>query len=867
MMAVMNRNDVNRKTWYLLILMPIIYLAVSVLVVFLVKNNGAYPTGSDTMYHIFRGDYVYNSIKEGSWYPIYNSMWYNGVEIMRYWAPLTAYYMALCQMIAGGGQLAGYLIFVGSVCFLNSILWLIIGRKMNRPYLGAFVGLIWFFMPNNLLALFVEGNLARSLCMIFLPVFIYAVCEYLSERKRIYIPIIIVTFALMAMCHLGYAGMIALAVLIYCIVYMFQQGNKRAVLEVIVSILLGFMVLGIWLVASLNGGITSLDNSENMANFFQKLVVTLNPLDRIKSNNSHFYYGLAACIIAVCGIFLGYKKSRAGFVTAVVILVCTTTAMYPVLSLLPGSQYLWMLRFISIALCFILYSFLKWDTLKKPLVLLMCVLLIADIVPSLTLITGGSLFTEDNKISLSGMFSRYNSTSEDNSSDTSLIDDILSLNMTDTSEAEDRINHTQNYTLISKAQSITGQRLALMDASSLGAMGAWLTADWNNGVPAAFGAGWEAANTSTNIANLNKAMAESRFYYMFDRCEELGNDTVVVRLSQLNKYTGTLDKLDEAANAVGYKLVDYNGDYRLYHLDVNGNWGTISTYEAIGIGSGASGISLRFPAVEETDSYNLDDYTFEQLSQYKEIFLDGFTYNDKEAAEELIIRLSEAGVKIIISADSIPQDKRTHTQTFLGVTCNAVKFENGYPEMNTRIGRVYTDMFPQGHTEWNTVYLDGLDTSYGSVDDNGLSLDFYGTVKNDNIIMCGLGIMNFYSMTGDKTVGRLLENISGLTQETLPQRKIFPLTIDYTGSTITITSNEDNVNTALAYHDIFSTVQNIEKKNNLMYIQKGTTVINIKVPYVWQGAIVSIAGIILSVVWVIALGKTGKSGKNKNENI
>ena len=65
----MNRNDVNRKTWYLLILMPIIYLAVSVLVVFLVKNNGAYPTGSDTMYHIFRGDYVYNSIKEGSLEP------------------------------------------------------------------------------------------------------------------------------------------------------------------------------------------------------------------------------------------------------------------------------------------------------------------------------------------------------------------------------------------------------------------------------------------------------------------------------------------------------------------------------------------------------------------------------------------------------------------------------------------------------------------------------------------------------------------------------------------------------------------------------------------------------------------------------
>ena len=70
--------------------------------------------------------------------------------------------------------------------------------------------------------------------------------------------------------------------------------------------------------------------------------------------------------------------------------------MYPVLKILPGSQYLWMLRFISIALCMILYSFLKWDTLKKPLVVLFCVILIADIVPSLPLITG-----DGNNISVS----------------------------------------------------------------------------------------------------------------------------------------------------------------------------------------------------------------------------------------------------------------------------------------------------------------------------------------------------------------------------------------------------------------------------------------------------------------------------------
>ena len=45
--------------------------------------------------------------------------------------------------------------------------------------------------------------------------------------------------------------------------------------------LFGFMLLGIWMVASLRGGITSLDNSENMANFFQNLWTTINPFERL----------------------------------------------------------------------------------------------------------------------------------------------------------------------------------------------------------------------------------------------------------------------------------------------------------------------------------------------------------------------------------------------------------------------------------------------------------------------------------------------------------------------------------------------------------------------------------------------------------
>lgn len=840
----MNKQGKNHVLYYTLsIIGCIVYVAlivsVSVMVVKIVSQNGTYPAGSDTMYHIYRGDYVYNSIKDGNWYPLYDYMWYNGVELMRYWAPLAAYFMAFCEMLAGGNMLIGYLIFVGIISVLGALSWLYIGIRMKRPVLGAFIGFIWFFMPNNLCALFVEGNLARSLSMIFLPLFIYEVSEYLKDRKVIRIPFVMISFILIALCHLGYAGMVALAVLVYCIVHMIEGYSKRAAADIVISILLSFMLIGVWLVASLNGGITSLDNSENMANFFQKIVYTLNPVDRITTDYAHFYFGLAAAILAVGGMFFGYKKSRAGFVTAIITLICTATAMYPVLKILPGSQYLWMLRFISIALCMILYSFLKWDTLKKPLIVFFCVLLVLDIVPSIPLITGGlgTISITKNGVSIN----------------------------TDNDSVWDRLDMQQDNTLISKAQSITKQRIALLDDSSLGSMGAFLVSDWNNAIPAAYGAGREAANTSTNIVRINRALADGNYYYVFDRCRELGNDTVLVRLSSLEKYGVSVKDMDMAAGASGYSVAGENAAYRLYHMDTYDNWGTISKYEVIGIGSGTPLISQSFPAVEETDSDNLNDYSYEQLSQYKQVILDGFTYDDKTAAEELALRLSEAGVKVVIYADGIPQEKKTQSQEFLGVTCSDIVFKNGYPDMDTKLGVLYPDLFPKGYATWQTVYVTGLDNTWGSVMDNGLKLDFYGTVKNDNIIVCGLNLAYYYGVSADKSVGRLLSDMMDITSAQMPERTNIELKVEHDVNGITITSDYDNVNTSLSYHDIFVSDEWLGKKNNLTYVRAGVTKITFKVPYLWQGLCVSVAGLILSVAWVVVLA--GFNKKHQTQEI
>ena len=93
--------------------------------------------------------------------------------------------------------------------------------------------------------------------------------------------------------------------------------------------------------------------------------------------------------------------------------------------------------------------------------------------------------------------------------------------------------------------------------------------------------------------------------------------------------------------------------------------------------------------------------------------------------------------------------------------------------------------------------------------------------------------------------------MSGISSEELPDRKIVPLKVEYGNNEITITSNNDNVNTTLAYHDIFSSSSDITHRNNLMYVNKGTTVIKMRYPYLWQGALVSAAGVVLMVAWLI----------------
>lgn len=817
------------RTVLIVLLSLAAYLAVALWVAAVTERSGSCPSGSDTMFYIHRGNLLYHAIREErNWYPLLDYSWYNGVETFRYWSPLSAYILAGCQFLAGGNEYDGYVVFVGIFYFLNAAVWLVLGLRHRRPLLGAYLGLIWFFVPNNAFMLYGEGVIARAQSMAVLPVFVSAVYDYLAERKFSAVPAIMLSFFLITMCHTGFAGMLALTTLLFLALYRALNRKKLrrtgSAAVVAAAMVLGFLATGLWLYASLQGGITTKDSSSIMANFFQSLNKTLNPLYGIGEGywnrwddpavNLAPYFGPAAFLLGVFGVLFGGRETAPAFATAVLVCLLTSEAAYPFLKLLPGSQYLWMLRFLSLALTFLFVGFFRWRRLRRGLALLFALALGLECAAALPLVMGDGSGTTP--------YERYDRVEEE--------------------------------TLIGLGKELTSQRFSAIEPYASIPDGIYVIAGYGEDAAAtSYGQGVQAAANYRNIVQLNDAAEQGNFLYLFDRALEQGNDTVLVPVCHYGEPEEVAGKLDAAAERVGYALAAANDGYRLYHYDAPETFGVVSRFRAIGIGSTAPMISLSYPAVEETESVNLNDYSFEELREYAVVYLSGFTYDDRAQAETLVRRLADAGVQVVIMADGIPAEESSGTKTFLGVDCESIAFQHGYPPLETVNGTLHCDLLPSEYADWRTVYLNGLDEVWGSIEEDGRSLPFYGTVENDNIVMIGLNLTYYYFLTGDEGLGQLLSYALRLSPLELPERSVVPLSIEYGTRSLTITSAYDGVDTTLAYHDIFSSGQEIRSRNYLLCVDAGTTEITLEYPFLLEGSVLSLSALLLSAVFLLCL--------------
>ncbi len=341
------------------------------------------------------------------------------------------------------------------------------------------------------------------------------------------------------------------------------------------------------------------------------------------------------------------------------------------------------------------------------------------------------------------------------------------------------------------------------------------------------------------------------YEYALDRCLELCDDTVLVRNWFVPSYAE--NHLVGAAESRGYELVECFGDaylFKLKEIPATGSFGTITTYRGIAIGKYAQEMTTMYAAFCYGESNYIDDYSLDELKSYESIFLSGFSYHNKEAAEKLIEDLGESGVRVVIDAGHLPSDSKTKEEVFFGVTASTIEFTNHFPVLRYNGMAYTTDDFNREYRSFNTRYIAELDNPTGTFNLGANELVFCGTTnRSENVVFVGLNIMFQAIEVNDEALLGMYDSILGISHTDLPDRNIVPISYEFDGQSITIKTDYDNVSTGIAWAECFNSPRNNNLKSelNLLVVDKGTTVVEFEYPMYKKGLALSCFGLLFTV--------------------
>ncbi len=102
--------------------------------------------------------------------------------------------------------------------------------------------------------------------------------------------------------------------------------------------------------------------------------------------------------------------------------------------------------------------------------------------------------------------------------------------------------------------------------------------------------------------------------------------------------------------------------------------------------------------------------------------------------------------------------------------------------------------------------------------------------------MVALNLTFYEGLTGDQGVAKLLSRTLGVLPNELPSRKTVELSVTQEGNSLTVMSDEDDVDTTIAAADNMQLGDTSARGvNNFLYVDHGKTVIGMATPWLWQG--------------------------------
>lgn len=517
--------------------------------------------------------------------------------------------------------------------------------------------------------------------------------------------------------------------------------------------------------------------------------------------------GIPVLTIAILGLITTDRKRFAGFFLTIVFAVLSFSVMEPVRKLISSptlQRSYWYLISVTTVL---FVTLLCWERLRMIFLLAALCVMVAEGLPLMRSLQDGDYALQESE---------------------ALADDYL----------------------LAEAASWTDNRVALMDMATLGAFPQWYFS--RQGVDSMFGWDYENSMTVRNQTSLNEAFYDGFYDYMFDRLLLYGNDTVVVLKSLLEE--GAYDTLTAAAGRNGYEVVAENENTIVFKETAVGSaYGVITDYKNLAIGENAYYISYIYPSFGYGASACIDDYTIEELSKYQKLYLSGFTYREKEKAENMLKELSVKGTEVYIDMQHIPMNAVTGKNEFMGVYAQFVQFVEDFPVLENDNGNQFKLDFQAGRYDvWDTVYVSGCeDVIKETVYEDKSHLVYWGQNHDPNVTFMGFNLIYYYLTTHNQDLKRFLDEAMLLSSDELPQPAIVPIQVERDSSRIIVKTQDDRVNCNIASVDMLEVDRIITTQENLFVVNQGETTLKIVHTGCGEGVFFSILGIvILGIMWI-----------------
>ena len=784
---------------FILVTLILLTLAAVTTAVFLAC--GVEPSGLDVWGHVYKSDVMYQSLKKGILYPLYDRRWYNGIQIYRYWPPLTYYVEAFFEFLTGGNVIHAYAIFAGFVVFVGGFPFLLFGLSLKREWMGLLAAVFWFVLPDNVRVFFVEGNMPRIMTSVVIPYVLYFVWRYVRRKDKHAAVGIILSMMIMTFTHLMITAIVGIGTFLYLLFDWFETKETKRSFKALVAMVIGILCAGIWFVPALYGGMLSMSDSssdtQELLTFH--LTQSLNPANRFYSDRVEIYYfGIGVLALIVIGALLT-RGHRAGFYTALLVLLGTTPATVSVTKHLPLGNFLWMTRFTAFAYACLLISLLEWTTLKPKYGLCFYGILAIDCALSVA------------------MFSNYYIPAQ-----------------------------PEAVTDVALLKEYTSQRAAILDRSLYGCYPSWGVVMGPDAVDYTYGWAWQGASTAENIMQVNESLEKHEYAYMFDRCTELGDDAVLLKRDEVPKEY--FDEMMEEAEKQGFTVMAETDTGIVFKKNAPAQFGTLTEYRGLAIGSYSHPIAINYPEFAVGTSVYVDDYTLEELTAYHTVFLSGFRYHNREAAETLLRRAGAAGVRVVIDSANFPEDGRKERR-FMGMRAAEIGFEKRFPSLVHGDTVCIPGDIPATEKKWKTSYVEELDNVYGYSIVGGREIPYYGSRSSEpGIYYIGFGIPYLAEEIDHDDLWDIMDEVFDLRHGQTPLRQLIPITVTWDDKGVTIESPTDGVNTTIAYQDNGVSDREVSSYNHLLVVNEGTTRIDFVYPHKWAAIIVSLFGL-AAAVW------------------